>query len=63
VRHPGSWTSSIVGFALAVLLATWALDKFADLIYRIWPLLAGIGAAVVVAAGLWRLWCYHRDTW
>jgi hypothetical protein len=53
--RPRSWATSIVGFALAVLVAGWALDRAADYLLAALPVLVPV--AVVVGAGLlaWRL--------
>ena len=62
MRDPSSWTSSIVGFALAVLLVAWALDQFAEVVRDNWPIL--VGALVVVAAAIVGVTMWHRrDYW
>jgi hypothetical protein len=55
---PRSWTASIVGFALAVLVAGCALNRAAAYLLAALPVLVPV--AVVVAAGLlaWRF--HHR---
>lgn len=50
MKSPQSWASSIVGFALALLLAGWALQQFVALVMAVWPALAGL--AVLVGIGL-----------
>lgn len=57
-----SWTSSIVGFALAVLLVAWSLDYLAQVLLAIWPLLAGAASVLAVATGSIALW-RRRDYW
>ena len=54
--RPRSWTTSIVGFALAVLVAGWALNQAATYLLAALPVLVPV--AVVVTAGLlaWRFY-------
>jgi hypothetical protein len=62
MRQPQSWTSSIVGFALALLLVAWAVEHHGQVITAIWPLIAGLGLATAllfVGLAYWR----RRDYW
>ncbi len=45
--HPQSWAGSVMGFALAVLVACFALNLAARLLVAVLPVLIGL---VVVAA-------------
>ena len=58
-HSPRSWASSIVGFALAVLLAGWALHTAAELVLSVWPVLALSTLVVLTVIGLIR----RRDRW
>lgn len=58
---PKSWTSSIAGFALAMLLVTWTLNQFIQLLVAIWPVLALLAScAALLLVG--RLYL-RRDRW
>lgn len=62
MRGPRSWTSSIVGFALAVLLVSWALRELAQVIRDNWIILASVlvvAVAVIILVQVWR----RRDSW
>jgi predicted neutral ceramidase superfamily lipid hydrolase len=59
VRGPQSWASSLVGLALALLLASWALQQFAAVVRAVWPVLAGV--AILAALGAF-VFAYLRRT-
>jgi len=62
MRQPQSWTSSIVGFALALLLVAWALERLGQVITAIWPLIAGL-ALVALLLFLGFTYWQRRDYW
>jgi hypothetical protein len=51
---PRSWTAGIVGFALAVLAAGFALNWAAALLLDALPVLAPVAGALIVAWAVWR---------
>ncbi|TQN41691.1 hypothetical protein FHU33_1068 [Blastococcus colisei] len=51
---PRSWTAGIVGFALAVLVACWALQLAAGLLLDALPILGPVAGLVVVGWAGWR---------
>jgi hypothetical protein len=51
---PRSWTASIVGFALAVLVAGWALNRAADYLLAALPVLVPVAAVVTAGVLAWR---------
>lgn len=56
-------TSSLVGFALAVLLVSWALREFVQVIRQEWLWLAGAGVFVVAVVVSLMVWRHRRDSW
>ena len=61
-RGPRSWTASIVGFALAVLAAAYALNMAADLLRQALPVLVPVAIVVVLGIGLWQ-WRSRTRGW
>jgi hypothetical protein len=57
-----SWAASIVGFALAVLAAAYALSLAADLLRRALPVLIPAAAMFLVGIGLWQ-WRSRTRGW
>ncbi len=62
MRPRCSWTSSIVGFALAVLAAAYALGLAADLLRRALPVLIPAAVVFLVDIGLWQ-WRSRSRGW
>lgn len=62
MRGPRSWTSSIVGFALAVLLVSWALRELAQVIRDNWIVLVGVLVVALAVIIFVQIWC-RRDSW
>ena len=60
---PLSWAASIVGFALAVLAACFALKLAADFLLSALPVLLPVGAGLLVASAAWRWWSHNRRGW
>lgn len=57
-----SWTASIVGFALAVLVAALAVHSTAELVLSALPVLLPIAGCVgLLLAGRW--WSNRRGGW
>ncbi len=48
-HQPGSWASRILGFALMVLVAAWALNVAARLLVAVLPVLSGLAVAALGA--------------
>ncbi len=62
MRGLRSWTSSIVGFSLAVLLVAWSLQQAVAVLRDVWPVLALVALAVIgllVGIGIFR----RRNYW
>ena len=59
MRQRGSWTSSIVGFALAVLLACYCLNLAANYLRQALPVLIPAVVIAGIGIGIWH-W-YHRS--
>ena len=57
-----SWAASIVGFALAVLAAAYALSVAADLLRQALPVLIPTAVLVLVGIGLWH-WRSRSRGW
>lgn len=51
---PRSWTAGIVGFALAVLVAGFALNWAAALLLDALPVLGAVAGVFLVGWGTWR---------
>ncbi len=51
---PRSWAASIVGFALMVLAAAYALHLAADLLREALPVLVPVGLVVLIGVGIWQ---------
>jgi len=60
---PRSWAASIVGFALAVLAACFALKLAADYLLAALPVLLPAGAGLFVAGIAWRWWAGRQRGW
>ena len=61
-KSPGSLGSSVMSFALMVLLAAWAINSAAHLILAVLPVLIGVAVTAVLAfigVNVWR----NRDYW
>ncbi len=58
---PSSLASSILGFALMLLLAGWAINTAVHLILEVWPYLVAL-AVCVTAASLATAYL-RRDRW
>jgi xanthine/uracil permease len=61
-QGPRSGASSIVSFALAVLLACWAVNWAARLLMAVWPVLVGTIACLALARAVIRFY-WQRDRW
>lgn len=60
---PRSVGRSLLGFALAVLLAALCLHWAVQLLAAVWPWLLGIGLVVVFLVGLWHWLRWRRQSW
>jgi MFS superfamily sulfate permease-like transporter len=58
VRRSGSWVTSIVGFALAILVACYCLNLAAQYLREALPILILAVVIAVIGIGTWH-W-YHR---
>lgn len=54
MNNRGSWTASIVGFALAVLAVAYALNVAAALLRQALPVLLPVAVIVLIGIGLWQ---------
>ena len=57
-----SLATSIMGFALAVLVAAVALDWAADLLRAALPIVIPLGLMVITGIGVWR-WYTRPRSW
>ncbi|MCF6743554.1 hypothetical protein E9529_04555 [Blastococcus sp. KM273128] len=57
-----SWAASIVGFALAVLAAAYALNVAAALLRQALPVLIPVAVIVLISIGLWQ-WRSRTRGW
>jgi hypothetical protein len=60
--QPRSWTASIVGFALAVLAAAYALNVAAQLLRQALPVLIPVAVLVLIGIGSWQ-WQSRARGW
>jgi hypothetical protein len=60
---PRSWSASIVGFALAVLAAAWALRLAATWLLAALPVLVPVAAVSVGGVAAWRWWSARPRGW
>ncbi len=58
---PSSLASSLLSFALMLLLAGWAINTAVHLILAVWPYLVAL--AVCVTAGSLAAAYWRRDRW
>ncbi len=58
---PSSMVNRLLGFALMLLLAGWAINTAVQLVLAVWPYLAGL--AVCVTAGSLATAYWRRDRW
>lgn len=61
--RPGGWATSIVGFALAVLVACLALNWAAALLRGALPVLIPVAVVAGMSTVGWRWWQTRTRTW
>lgn len=61
--RPNSWAARILGLALAVLVACWAINLAAQFLVAVLPILGGIAVAWILAVLGWRLMQRRQSGW
>jgi xanthine/uracil permease len=59
---PSSLTRQTLIFAVAVLIAAWAINSAMQMLVEVLPILLGLLGGLAVGTGAWALW-RHRDRW